>query len=134
MKFVFDAYDLKKYAITKQQILTTGTSDCKLPKIGRDYIRVQSPGCISREAGYDNASQTDLRDFSKQSQSPSYKAESKKTLQDPIRLSRYVDADHKKYMSAVKQDLHLMQLKNGGLLGSRTRSQCSNGSIEREST
>ena len=58
-KFVFDGYDLKRFAVMKQQLLTTGTSDKKIPKIGMERVRPQSPDCMSREAGFDAASQTD---------------------------------------------------------------------------
>ena len=49
LKFVFDGFNLKRYAALKQQLLTSGESDLKVPVIGKESKRPQSPGCISRE-------------------------------------------------------------------------------------
>lgn len=52
-KFIFDGYNLKRYVAMKQQLLKTGYSDKKIPVIGKESKRPQSPGCISREPGFD---------------------------------------------------------------------------------
>ena len=39
MKFVFDGYDMKRFAIMKQQFLTYGKAEKKIPVIGKEKKR-----------------------------------------------------------------------------------------------
>ena len=100
-KFVFDGYDLKRYSIIKQQLLTSGKSNRKLPKIGREAVRAQSAGCLSREAGFDQASQTDEQTGSAKN-SPERKPETRMSFKESQGgLPRYEDPGKKRFMKAV---------------------------------
>ena len=91
--------------------MTTGESDKKIPVIGKASKRPQSPGCISREQGFDQASQTDdgspARPDTRASESRLEKEEKKRKSQSPERKKdvRFVDRATRKYMTAVKNDL-----------------------------
>ena len=101
VKFVFDGYDLKRYSIIKQQLLTSGKSNRKLPKIGREAVRAQSAGCLSREAGFDQASQTDEQTGSAKN-SPERKPETRMSFKESQGgLPRYEDPGKKRFMKAV---------------------------------
>lgn len=109
-KFVFDGYNLKRYASLKQQHHKTGSTDKKIPVIGKASKRPQSPGCISREAGFDNGSQTE--DESKSPKFRSSKEEKDDASQrswSPTKLPKYRDPEYVRYLSAVKNDLNVFK-------------------------
>ena len=60
VKFVFDGYNLKQYAVSKQQILTQIDTSVKLPTIGKESKRPSSPGYLPREAEFDHDSMGDI--------------------------------------------------------------------------
>lgn len=130
MKFVFDGYDMKRFAIMKQQFLTYGKAEKKIPVIGKEKKRPQSPGCISREQGFDQGSQTDDEIGSPDARAAIAREESKMSKDalrssSPTRLPRYQDPSQKKYMSAVKKDLNYFKM-TGKRQSSLAHSACSN--------
>ena len=60
-KFVFDGYDLKKYATLKRENLMLKKEKNKLPTIGRATAKQEGERAISRERGfnYDTCSADD---------------------------------------------------------------------------
>ena len=60
VKFVFDGYNLKQYAVSKQKILTQIDTSIKLPNIGRESKRPSSPGYLPREPEFDHDSMGDI--------------------------------------------------------------------------
>ena len=119
-KFVFDGYDLKKYATLKRENLMLKKEKNKLPTIGRATTKKEEGRAISRERGfnYDTCSADD-----------DYVAERQRMLEEekkmrashkefgPKNVPRFVHPDDRKRLSAVKSDYKYLNLKDHNPLG-----------------
>ena len=116
-KFVFDGYDLKKYATLKRENLMLSNKGKKekhkLPVIGRSNGKPEEGRAISRERGfnYDTLSADD--EYVQQRQSMLQEEKKLRASHKefgPKNVPRFVHPDDRKRMAAVKSDHKYLQI------------------------
>jgi len=120
-KFVFDGYDLKKYATFKRENLALKKEKNKLPvllKAGEEQVKDR---CMSREHGFNYDTLTPDEEYVAQRKiqlEEEKKVKPTEQLFGPKNVPRYKHPDDKKLITAVKADLRHLQF-NAFMAGTR---------------
>ena len=97
-------------------MLTSGKAESKIPDYGKVSRRPKSPGYVAREEGFEVDSNSDNEQFIGYNPDANAltKADEKirKSQPSPLKIPKYTDRAHKKFMQSVKFDIGYIKLAN----------------------